>query len=93
MYIPASMSKAFATWITVADHKKKQDNKLTQREQEILQLIVEEFTTSEIAKKLYIGQCTVETHRINLIQKLGVKNVAGLVRVALEAGLYHARIA
>ncbi len=60
---------------------------LTRREIEILRLIVEEYTTREIAEKLYIEFCTVETHRKNLIQKLGVKNTAGLVRVAVEQQL------
>ena len=61
--------------------------KLTIREKEILTLIVQEFITEEIASKLFISKKTVETHRSNLIQKLGVKNVAGLVRVAIEKGL------
>lgn len=60
---------------------------LTKREHQILQLIVQEYTTREIAEKLYIEFCTVETHRKNLIQKLGVKNTAGLVRVAVEQQL------
>lgn len=61
--------------------------KLTMREKEILTLIVEEYITEEIATKLFISKKTVETHRSNLIQKLGVKNVAGLVRVAIEKDL------
>ncbi|MGV9002672.1 response regulator [Flavobacterium sp.] len=61
--------------------------KLTIREKEILTLIVREFITEEIASKLFISKKTVETHRSNLIQKLGVKNVAGLVRVAMEKDL------
>ncbi|PXY38811.1 DNA-binding response regulator [Flavobacterium cheongpyeongense] len=61
--------------------------KLTQREKEILQLIIQEFTTEEIAVKLFISAKTVDSHRSNLIQKLGVRNSAGLVRVALEKGL------
>jgi DNA-binding NarL/FixJ family response regulator len=88
LYVPASLNKAMASWLTDPVGKKKPGCKLTQREQEILQLIVEEFTTSEIAKKLYICKCTVETHRINLIEKLGVKNVAGLVREAIQRQLY-----
>ena len=88
-YFPAALNNTFASWLTEPARKKKPGaRKLTLREQEILRLIVEEFTTSEIATKLYIGHCTVETHRVNLIQKLGVKNTAGLVRVAFEAGLY-----
>ncbi len=58
--------------------------KLTRRETEILKLIVEEHTTAEIAKKLFLGLSTVETHRKNLLSKVGVRNTAGLVRVALE---------
>ncbi len=61
--------------------------KLTRREKEVLTLILEECTTSEIAKRLFISQSTAETHRLNLIQKLGVRNTAGLVKIAIEHGL------
>jgi DNA-binding NarL/FixJ family response regulator len=61
--------------------------KLTVREKEILNLIIQEFTTEEIATKIFVSTKTVESHRSNLIQKLGVKNSAGLVRVAFEKGL------
>jgi DNA-binding NarL/FixJ family response regulator len=61
--------------------------KLTVREKEILALIIKEFTTDEIANELFVSIKTVESHRSNLIQKLGVKNSAGLVRVAFEKGL------
>lgn len=62
--------------------------RLTIREQEVLQLIIEEHTTKEIAKKLFISSCTVETHRLNIIQKLGVRNTAGIVREAMRMDLY-----
>lgn len=61
--------------------------KLTRREKEILNLILEEFTTQQIADQLFVSPRTVETHRLNLIQKLGVKNTAGLVKVTIERGL------
>lgn len=61
--------------------------KLTRREKEILTLILDELTTQEIAAKLFISAKTVETHRLNLLQKLEVKNTAGLVKVAIEKGL------
>ena len=61
--------------------------KLTVREKEILALIIKEYTTEEIANKLFLSTKTVESHRSNLMQKLGVKNSAGLVRVAFEKGL------
>lgn len=61
--------------------------KLTRREKDVLRLIVAERTTQEIADELFVTVNTVETHRANLIQKLGVRNVAGLVKVTLERGL------
>lgn len=61
--------------------------KLTRREKEILKLILEEYTSQEIAEKLFVTSKTIETHRLNLLQKLGVRNTAGLVKIALERGL------
>jgi DNA-binding NarL/FixJ family response regulator len=61
--------------------------KLTRREKEILQLIIEECTTDEIAEKLFISSTTVITHRKSLLRKLNAKNVAGLVKKAFEFGL------
>jgi len=60
---------------------------LSRREKEILRLIINENTTKEIAHHLYIGQCTVDTHRKNLLRKLNVRNTAGLVRLAYERNL------
>lgn len=61
--------------------------KLTRREKEVLQLIIKEMTTHEIAETLFISINTVETHRASLLQKTGSKNIAGLVKVAIEKGL------
>ena len=60
---------------------------LTTREKEVLQLICEEYTTAEIAEKLYISPRTVDGHRNNLLAKLGCRNTAGLVVHALQNGL------
>jgi DNA-binding NarL/FixJ family response regulator len=59
----------------------------TKREKEILKVIAEEYTNQQIAEKLYISLRTVETHRLNITQKLGVKNAAGLVKEAIKRGL------
>jgi DNA-binding NarL/FixJ family response regulator len=61
---------------------------LTKREVEILGLIAEEMTNNEIGEKLFISPRTVDTHRRNLLQKLGVKNTAGLVKFAIQNGVY-----
>ena len=61
--------------------------KLTRREQEVLELIVSENTTQEIADKLFLSPSTVETHRMNLCAKMNARNTAGLVRNAMKLGL------
>ena len=60
---------------------------LTRRESEILKLIAEEHTNQQIADRLFISLRTVETHRLNLTQKLSVKSAAGLVKEAMKRGL------
>ena len=60
---------------------------LTKREKEILQLVAEGMSNQQIADKLFISLRTVETHRLNLNQKLDVKNTAGLVKEAIKRGL------
>ena len=60
---------------------------LTKREIEILILITEGLTNIEIGKKIFISDRTVDTHRTNLMKKLNVKNVAGLIRFAYTNGI------
>ncbi|MBI5370423.1 MAG: response regulator transcription factor [Sphingobacteriales bacterium] len=63
------------------------DIPLTKRETEIVRLIAEGLSNQEIADKLFLSLRTVETHRLNVYQKLGVKNTAGLVKEAAKRGL------
>jgi DNA-binding NarL/FixJ family response regulator len=60
---------------------------LTRREKEVLQAISEELTTQEISAKLFISPKTVETHRMNIMSKLGAKNSVGIIKIALEKHL------
>jgi DNA-binding NarL/FixJ family response regulator len=60
---------------------------LTQRQREILQLIAEGHATREIAERLTISVKTVETHRAQLMARIGIYDVAGLTRFAIRAGL------
>jgi len=63
-------------------------NELTSREIEILELIVNEFSNQEIAEKLFISIRTVDAHRRNLINKIGVKNTAGLVKFVISNNIF-----
>lgn len=60
---------------------------LTDREREVLQLVAEGHTNREIAELIYVGVKTVETHRANVMDKLGVRGLASLVRFAISRGL------
>jgi DNA-binding NarL/FixJ family response regulator len=61
-----------------------QVDKLTAREREVLQLIAEGHSSAEVAKSLYISVRTVETHRHNIMEKLGIHSIAGLTRFAIR---------
>lgn len=65
--------------------------RLTAREKEILLLVAAGNSSKDIAKKLFLGVSTVETHRANLMTKVGARNVARLVQYAFENGLLAAR--
>jgi two-component system, NarL family, response regulator NreC len=57
---------------------------LSPREKEIMKLIAEGYTSVEIGKILFISDKTVEKHRVNLMKKLNIRNLAGLVRLAIK---------
>jgi len=60
---------------------------LTDRETEILKLIAAGFSNKEIGDKLFISHRTVDTHRTNLMKKLDVSNIAGLISYAIKNGI------
>ncbi len=72
-------------------HKEKVQSEqlqhLSVREKEVLSLIVKEFTSEEIADKLFISKKTVDNHRQNLLEKTGCKSTVGLVKFAIKLGL------
>jgi two-component system response regulator NreC len=75
----------FRNTITIED--RQIDEILSRRELEVLRLICKEYSNAEIAEKLFLSVSTVETHRKNLIAKLGVNNTVGLVKFALRNNL------
>lgn len=65
----------------------KSTDQLTLRQREILQLIAEGHSTKEIAHRLNLSVKTVETHRAQIMKRLGIYDIAGLVRCAIRMGL------
>jgi len=59
---------------------------LTKREKEVVMLVCKEYTTQEIATALFLSPQTIDTHRKNILHKLDLRNVAGLVKYAMERG-------
>ena len=57
---------------------------ITRREKEVLTLIAESMTNSEIAEKLFISVTTVDTHRKNILAKFDCRNIASLIKAAMQ---------
>ena len=83
-YSSAAANKLLEGNRTNPNWQMEDHHKLSPRELEILKLIAIEMTNKEIAEALYLGERTVETHRKNILLKLGVKNTAGLIRAGYE---------
>ena len=76
--------------VVIDDYAEERDDplaRLSAREREVLQLLAEGRTGAEIAQRLSLSQKTVETYRARLVEKLGIRDVAGLVRFAIQRGL------
>lgn len=88
IYLEHAVKEQLLHEMLIAKRKLDKINpKITQRELEILHLIMEELNNQEIADRLFISLRTVETHRYNLLQKLNAKNTAGLLRIARQMGI------
>lgn len=87
--VMAMQNKSFMSHEAALTIRNKEEGDLpvlTHREKEVLQLIATGLTNQEIADKLFISNTTVETHRKNLLQKFGAKNVALLINLATKKG-------
>ncbi|MDB6166726.1 MAG: Two component transcriptional regulator, LuxR family [Lacunisphaera sp.] len=90
-YLSAPLSeRAIAALTSRTPDQSDPLNALTPREREVLLLAAEGFGTSEMAEKLFISPRTAETHRTNLMQKLGLQSQTDLVRFAIRKGLIEA---
>ncbi len=94
-YLSPSISKTLVSdylkRITETNVEEKETSnvfvKLTSRQREILQLIAEGNSTKEIAVKLNVSVKTVETHRMKIMERLGIHDIPGLVRYAIRNGI------
>jgi DNA-binding NarL/FixJ family response regulator len=86
-YIDYQIQKNMLNEALSGQKRTSQGVMLTKRELEILELIAKENSNQQIADKLFLSLRTVQTHRLNISQKLGVNNTAGLVKEAYKRGL------
>lgn len=90
-YLSPGISKTLIDeYLQRPDKAKSPLERLTARQREILQLVAEGHTTRRIAELLSVSVKTVETHRAQLMTRLEIRDVAGLVRYAVRTGLVSA---
>jgi DNA-binding NarL/FixJ family response regulator len=84
---PGAVSSLVRDFLDRAGDAEEGFDPLTPRESEILKLIAEAYTSKEIAEKLFISVKTVERHRANILEKLGMRDRVELTRYAIRRGL------
>jgi len=87
---PAVSGHVLAAYVRRVGQDVPPEPTLTPRQREVLQLIAEGHGTKEIADRLCLSTKTVETHRAQLMERLGIRDVAGLVRYAVRTGIVSA---
>lgn len=87
---PAVSGHVVAEYARLAHATASADDLLTPRQREVLRLIAEGMPTKAIGRKLGISVKTAEAHRSQIMERLGIRDVAGLVRYAIRTGLINA---
>lgn len=86
-YLSPAISRQVVEGFLKSDQPADPLASLTQRQREVLQLVAEGLANKEIAARLELSVKTVEAHRTQIMGRLGIHDVAGLVRLAIRAGL------
>ncbi len=89
-FSPIVSKHLVADYTAMAKAQAEAADPLTPRQREVLKLIAEGQTTKAIARRLDIGVKTADTHRVQLMERLGIHDIAGLVRYAIRIGLIDA---
>lgn len=84
---PAVSKHVVSGYARMADALAANSDPLTPRQREVLKLIAEGLTTKQVARRLDISAKTADTHRVQLMDRLGIHDLAGLVRYAIRIGL------
>jgi DNA-binding NarL/FixJ family response regulator len=84
---PAVSKHVVAGYVRMAEAQANTPDPLTPRQREVLKLIAEGLTTKAIARRLDISAKTADTHRVQLMERLDIHDIAGLVRYAIRTGL------
>jgi DNA-binding NarL/FixJ family response regulator len=87
---PAISRHVLADYTRLPSGRTEDADPLTSRQREVLKLIAEGLTTKAIARRLDISAKTADTHRTQLMERLGIHDIAGLVRYAIKVGLVQA---
>jgi DNA-binding NarL/FixJ family response regulator len=87
---PAASKHLVADYPRMAVDRRGDEDSLTSRQREVLKLIAQGLTTKAIARHLNISVKTADTHRAKLMERLGIHDIAGLVRHAIKVGLVQA---
>lgn len=87
VFLPKSLKSMFAEKYVHPESDGDPKGRLTDREYQVSRMLAMGHTNHEIAAKLYIGVKTVDTHRANLLRKLGLRNNADVARFAIQYGL------
>ncbi len=88
VYLSSETTKIFSYKNLQLNNKTLTNISISNREKEVLNLIVAEFTTKRIAEELYLSEKTIENYRASLMLKMNVTNIAGLVKKAILLGLH-----
>lgn len=88
VYFPSTISQHMLELLQTASYKPYPEPvNFTDKEVEIIKLIVKDFSTKEISQKLALSPRTIDTHRARMMERMGVKSVAGLVAFAYSKGM------
>lgn len=87
MYYSSSISSILAKKLLIKSKILDTTERLTERELEVLDLIVNGFSNKEIASKLFVSKRTIDNHRTNIMKKIDAKNTADIVRIAYQNNL------